>query len=93
MDDIKVIGRRTLKSDRSRKSVIVYETPIGTRVINTKSGIYPLCRDGQLRRTRRFLCTLDNCEVWERKKKRRRHEARRVSISLQEIEREYSYEI
>lgn len=58
----------------------IYETPFtGVRVAKTKHGYYPVTRDGQLVKKRRYAGNINNCEVWEHAKQKR------VSVVLRGI--------
>ena len=43
----------------------VARTPSGVLLARTKHGHYPVGRDGQIRKRRRYLGNIDGYEVWE----------------------------
>lgn len=69
------VERKKLKSSYSS----VFETPSGIKVAKTKHGYYPITRDGQINKRRRFVGKIDEYEVWERIGKQR------ISVSLKEV--------
>ena len=50
----------------------MYITPHGTALVNTKGGLYPVDRHGNISKKRQFIMMLDGDEVWQIKRKNRR---------------------
>lgn len=72
---LQFIGKRRLLQSYSK----VFETPSGIWVAKTKSGYYPVTRDGQINKKRRYAGKIDEYEIWEHAKQKR------VSVCLREI--------
>ena len=70
------VERKRLASSYSS----VFETPSGVRVAKTKHGYYPVTRDGQINKKRRYDGNIDDYEIWEHVKQKR------VSVCLRRID-------
>lgn len=71
------VEHKRLASSYSR----VFETPSGIKVAKTKHGYYPVTRDGQISKKRRYAGKIDEYEIWEHVGKQR------ISVSLKEVEK------
>jgi hypothetical protein len=72
---LQLIGKKRLCQSYSQ----IFETPSGIKVAKTKHGYYPVTRDGQINKKRRYAGKIDEYEVWEHSKQKR------VSVCLREI--------
>ena len=79
MDDLHVAFYERFTSKGRKRCRTVCQTPSGTLVAQTRHGLYPVTRTGQLNRKRRYLGSIGTVELWEFRGEKHR------SITLHEI--------
>lgn len=74
---LQLVGKKHLRQSYNQ----IFETPSGIKVAKTKHGYYPVTRDGQINKKRRYAGKIDEYEIWEYVGKQR------ISVSLKEVEK------
>lgn len=72
---LQFVGKKRLRQSYNQ----IFETPSGVKVAKTKHGYYPVTRDGQINKKRRYAGKIDEYEIWEHVGKQR------ISVSLKEV--------